>query len=352
MKNIDVKNIELLSPAGSFECVKSAISGGADAIYMGGEKFSARAFAKSAEENSIIDSIIYTKKNGKKFYLTVNTLFKQKELKEIFLYIDPLVSEGVDAFIVQDLGVAMLLKDRYKNVALHASTQMNITSSKAVNLVRELGFSQVVLARELSLREIKEIRKEVRDDIKLECFIHGSMCYCYSGCCLMSSFIGGESGNRGRCKGPCRLPYTTRTGAKQPVGASTASPHAPYIISMKDMCALDSLANLINAGVTSFKIEGRMRKPEYVYGTTKTYRKYIDNIISNLDSSIVGAKQNVEAKQNVGESTASPLSSDKLCDFNIKNDEKYLLDLYNKGGFTNYYNEHNNVDMIQKHERN
>ena len=214
----DIMNkLELLSPAGSFECAKSAIDAGADAIYMGGAKFSARAFAKSAEENSIVDAIKLAKSNGKKFYLTVNTLFKQKELKEIFLYLDPIVNAGVDAFIVQDLGVAMMLKNKYPNVELHASTQMTISSSKAVNLVKSLGFTQVVLARELSIKEIKEIKKEVGDDIKLEAFVHGSMCYCYSGACLMSSFIGGESGNRGRCKGPCRLPYS--------VGADTIRQH-------------------------------------------------------------------------------------------------------------------------------
>ncbi len=320
-------NIELLSPAGSFECVKAAISAGADAIYMGGDRYSARAYAKSAEENKIIDSIRYVKQNGKRFYLTVNTLFKQKELEEIFLYLDPLVTEGVDAFIVQDLGVAMMLKDRYKDVKLHASTQMTITSSKAIKLVRDLGFDKVVLARELSLREIKEIRKEVKDTIELEAFVHGSMCYSYSGACLMSSFIGGESGNRGRCKGPCRLPYKTIVANKS-VGAKHRE-LAPYILSMKDMCALRNLKALIDAGVTSFKIEGRMRKPDYVEGVTRIYKKYIDNIIAEKNGNIV-------AKH--GES-------------DIEKDEQYLLKLYNKGGFTNYYEKHNGIDMIQRYER-
>ena len=316
----EIKNtIELLSPAGSFECVKAALDAGADAIYMGGAKFSARAYAKSASEDSLIDSIKLVKDNGKKFYLTVNTLFKQKELKEVFLFLDPIVDAGVDAFIVQDLGLAMMLKDKYPGVELHASTQMMITSSKAINLIKPLGFSQVVLARELSLKEIKDIKKEIGDDIKLEAFVHGSMCYCYSGACLMSSFIGGESGNRGRCKGPCRLPYS--------VGANFRSPRKgelrePYILSMKDMCALNSLQALISAGVSSFKIEGRMRQADYVFGVTKTYRKYID--------AIVGAMH---------------------CEPDLAKDEKYLLDLYNKGGFTNYYDKHNGPDMIQRYER-
>ncbi|MBR0038827.1 MAG: U32 family peptidase [Lachnospiraceae bacterium] len=309
---IVAKQLELLSPAGSFECAKAAVDAGADAIYMGGAKYGARAFAKSTSDDSIIDSIKFVKENGKKFYLTINTLFKQRELKEIFLFLDPIVDMGVDAFIVQDLGVAMLLKNKYPNVELHASTQMTITSSKAINLIKPLGFTQVVLARELSIKEIKAIKKEVGDDIKLEAFVHGSMCYSYSGACLMSSLIGGESGNRGRCKGPCRLPYR-RGEVHEP---------APYILSMKDMCALNSLSGLINAGVTSFKIEGRMRQADYVYGVTKTYRKYLDAII---DSQPVGP--------------------------NIKNDEKYFLQLYNKGGFTNYYDTHNSPDMIQRYER-
>lgn len=197
-------NIELLSPAGSFASCKAAFLAGADAVYMGGAKYGARAFARSVEENSIIEAIKLAHSLNKKIYLTINTLFKEKELKEIFLYTDSLVKEGIDAFIVQDFGVSNMLKDRYKDVELHASTQMTITSSKGVNFVKNLGFKQVVLARELSIKEIKKIKKEVGDDIKLETFVHGSMCYSYSGACFMSSFIGGESGNRGRCKGPCR----------------------------------------------------------------------------------------------------------------------------------------------------
>ena len=331
----DISNkLELLSPAGSLECAKAAIDAGADAIYMGGAKFSARAFAKSAEENSIIDAIKLAKSSGKRFYLTVNTLFKQKELKEIFLYLDPIVKAGVDAFIVQDLGVAKLLKENYENVELHASTQMTITSSKAVNLIKNPGFTQLVLARELSIKEIKEIKKEVGDDIKLEAFVHGSMCYSYSGACLMSSFIGGESGNRGRCKGPCRLPYNLSRRGEH------CEP-APYILSMKDMCALNSLSGLVNAGVSSFKIEGRMRQADYVAGVTKTYRKYLD--------AIVGADTIRQHRR--GERLRSPNRTGELREPDIKKDEKYLLELYNKGGFTNYYDKHNDTTMIQRYER-
>ena len=304
--------IELLSPAGSYECAKAALKAGADAVYMGGAKYGARAFAKSVEENKILDAIKLTKECGKKFYLTVNTLFKQKELEEIFLNLDPMVDDGIDAFIVQDLGVAMLLKKKYQNVELHASTQMTITSSKSINLLRDLGFTQVVLSRELTLKEIKKIREEVFDDVRLEAFVHGSMCYSYSGACLMSSFIGGESGNRGRCKGACRLPYNGNT----------------YLLSMKDMCAISSLQKLISVGVTSFKIEGRMRQADYVEGVTKVYRKYIDTIISNIKN-----------------------SEYKINDSEITSDEKSLLKLYDKGGFTNYYDKHNDGSMIQRYDR-
>ena len=342
--------LELLSPAGSFECAKAALDAGADAIYMGGAKYGARAFAKSTSEDSIIDSIKFVKDSDKKFYLTVNTLFKQKELKEIFLYLDPIVDAGIDAFIVQDLGVAMLIKNKYPNVELHASTQMTITSSKAVNLVKKLGFTQIVLARELSIKEIKEIKKEVGDDIKLEAFVHGSMCYSYSGACLMSSFIGGESGNRGRCKGPCRLPYSVKANI---VGANAYRAHscngnlAPYILSMKDMCAINSLSQLVDAGVTSFKIEGRMRQADYVYGTTKTYRKYLDMIISE-ESRSHSSRQQFASR---GKLREPENRRGELCEPDIKKDETYLLQLYNKGGFTNYYDKHNASDMIQRYER-
>lgn len=308
-----MNKIELLSPAGSLACAKVAIDSGADAIYMGGNKFGARAYAKSVEEDSAIDALRYAHKNNKKFYLTVNTLFKQKELKEVFAYLDPFYEENVDAFILQDLGVASIIKNRYNKVSLHASTQMNMTSSKSINLLKKLGFTQFVIARELSLKEIKEIRKEVGDEVILEAFIHGSMCYSYSGTCLMSSFIGGESGNRGRCKGPCRLAYEKNK----------------YILSMKDMSALREMEELIDASINSFKIEGRMRKEDYVESVTKTYRKYIDDIID---------------KKKNGKSIRS---SEK----DFSNDEKFLLSIYNKGGFTNYYNKHNDNSMIQYYER-
>ena len=322
-KSIDRKRLELLAPAGDFECAKVAIRAGADAIYMGGVKYGARAFAKSTTDNSLVDTIKYVKENNKKLYLTVNTLLKEKELGEIFLYIDPIANLGIDAFIVADLGVAKILKEKYKDINIHASTQMTITSSKAINLLKPMGFSKFILARELSLKEIREIRKEIGDEVELEVFVHGSMCYSYSGACLMSSFIGGESGNRGRCKGPCRLPYSID---------KNRSRNEKYLLSMKDMCAIENVKSLIVAGVNSFKIEGRMRKPEYVEGVTKIYRKYIDESIRQIEND---------------DSADKDVYNTKI----IENDKKYLLSLYNKGGFTNYFDKHNGKDMIQLYER-
>lgn len=308
------KKIELLSPAGSIDSAKAAINAGCDAIYMGGEKYGARAYAESVSEHSIVDAIRLCKEKGVKFYLTVNTLFKQVELKELFLYIEPLVNEGVDGFIVQDIGVARLLKEKYPQVELHASTQMTITSLAGVKMVESMGYDQVVLSRELSLSEIKKIRKESK--IKLECFIHGSMCYAYSGACLMSSFIGGQSGNRGRCKGPCRHGYDIDN-------------KECFVLSMKDMCALKDIKNYILMGIDSLKIEGRMRKPIYVAGITHIYRKYIDAFY--------------DAK--------SIEDYDRYCKENIDRDIDFLREVYDKGGFTNYLYKHNGADMIQMVDR-
>ena len=323
----DIKKIELLAPAGSLESVKAAIDANCDSIYMGGKKFGARAFAKSVEEDSIIEAIKLCHKNNKKIYLTINTLFKNKELCEIEKYTKDIVEANIDGFIVSDFGAAEILKKLYKDIKLIASTQMTITSSKGVNLLKKLGFEEVVLSRELSIKEIKQIKKELKEDIKLECFIHGSMCYCFSGACLYSSFIGGESGNRGRCKGPCRLPYSKNNGK--------VKNNEKYLLSMKDMCALSSLYDLIKIGIDTVKIEGRMRSEKYVYEVVKMYRKYIDSIYEYIE-------------KNEDENIVEIYKKYKL---NIDMDEKYLLNVYNKGGFTNYYNKHNDINMIQRYER-
>lgn len=305
------KKIEILSPSGSFEAAKAAVSAGCDAIYMGGSRFGARAYAESAidSDKEILKTIKYVKENGRKIYLTVNTLLKKKELKELLPYTDKLVDAGIDAFIIQDFGVAKLLKDRYKDIPLHASTQMTICSLDGVKFVEQFGFKRVVLARELSLREIELIRKNT--DIEIEVFVHGSMCYSYSGACLMSSFIGGQSGNRGRCKGPCRHEYKIQNDNKK-------GTKAEYILSMKDMCVIEYLDKLKEIGADSLKIEGRMRKPLYVAGVTYMYRKYLDKDYNVTD---------------------------------ISKDKKFLQEIYDKGGFTTYFDKHNGKDMMQLTDR-
>ena len=324
------KKIELLAPAGSIESVKKAIEANCDSLYMGGKKFGARAFAKSVEEDSIIEAIEYSHKYNKKIYLTINTLFKDNEICEIEDYTKNIVEAKVDGFIVADFGAAKILKYLYPHIPLIASTQMTVASSKSINLLEKMGFSEVVLSRELSISEIKKIKKELKNDIKLECFIHGSMCYCFSGACLYSSFIGGESGNRGRCKGPCRLPYSKNNGK--------VKNNEKYLLSMKDMCALSSLYDLIKIGIDTLKIEGRMRSEKYVYEVVKVYRKYIDSIYEYIE-------KNDEKDENTEKNIY------KNYNLNIINDEKYLLNVYNKGGFTNYYDKHNDIDMIQRYER-
>ena len=302
--------IELLSPCGNYESAISAIKAGADSIYVGGSDFGLRAYAESVKENRLVDIIKYVKDNGKKIFITINSLVKNNECEKLIHYVDELVDNNVDGFIIGDLGVYSIVRSKY-NIFVKASTQFNICSSKGIKYLDKLGFNEIILARELSFKEIKEIKKEVRD-IKIECFIHGSMCYSYSGACLYSSMIGGESGNRGRCKGPCRLEYDfTNLGI---------SKYDKYMLSMKDMCGLHYVKNLIDIGISSLKIEGRMRKPNYVYEVTKKYREYIDIIYDNIE-----------------------IDNEKII-----NDEKELLKVYNKGGFTNYFNINSNMIVRKK----
>ena len=304
------KKIELLSPVGNYESAISAIKAGADSIYVGGPEFGLRAYAKSVTENRLEDIIKYVKDNGKKVFITLNSLIKNNECDKLIKYVDELINLNVDGLIIGDLGVYNIVRNKY-DIYIKASTQLNACSSKSVKFLDKIGFNEIILARELSLKEIKEIKKEVKD-IKLECFIHGSMCYSYSGACLYSSMIGGESGNRGRCKGPCRLEYDfTNLGQNK---------NDKYMLSMKDMCGLKYLKNLIDIGISSLKIEGRMRKPNYVYEVTKKYRECIDMIYNEED-----------------------IIFDKTI-----NDEKELLKVYNKGGFTNYFESNSNMIVKNK----
>ncbi len=254
--------MEILSPAGNFEGLMAAINAGADAVYFGGNRFGARAYADNFTDEEIIKGIHLAHSFGVKMYLTVNTLIKEREFKDVIDYIDKFYKEGLDACIVQDMGLISVFKKYFPNMELHVSTQAFVTGVESVRFFKELGADRVVLARELSLKEIKEIKSQV--DIELETFIHGAMCYSYSGDCLFSSCVGGRSGNRGRCAGPCRQPYICSEYETVP----------KFMLSMKDQCTVNILPRLIDAGIDSLKIEGRMKKPEYTAFVTSIYKKY------------------------------------------------------------------------------
>ena len=264
---------ELLAPAGSRKAFQGALMAGADAVYLGGEKFGARAYAENFTQEDIVRSVREAHIFGKKVYLTLNVLTKESELEETVSFAEALYKEGLDGVIVQDTGVLRVLSQRCPGLELHASTQMSVTGPEAVRYLKELGVCRVVPARELSLSEIRLIKEE--EPVQIESFIHGAMCYCYSGRCLISSFLGGRSGNRGRCAGTCRLPYRILddAGKEIPLGRGR---EMPYPLSMRDMCVLEILPDLIDAGIDSFKIEGRMKSPHYAAGVTALYRKYID----------------------------------------------------------------------------
>lgn len=261
------KTVELLSPAGNYEAFLGALNAGADAVYLGGEKFGARAYADNFDKEQIVRALHVAHFYGKKIYLTVNTLLKEKELATLYAYILPFYEAGLDGVIVQDYGVLRYLLEHFPGLSLHASTQMAVTGVRGAALLKEWGVSRIVPARELSLKEVQKIRDEA--GVEVECFIHGAMCYCYSGQCLFSSILGGRSGNRGRCAQPCRLLYGVLDGKKQLLQNA-------YPLSLKDMCTLEYLPTLLAAGIDSFKIEGRMKRPEYAAGVTAVYRKYID----------------------------------------------------------------------------
>ena len=261
-----MSNIELLSPAGDFECLVSAVQNGANAVYFGLEKFNARVNNENFKEEELIKAIKYAKLRNVKTHLTLNILIKNNEFEEALKLVEFAYNAGIDAIIVQDLGLAKKIMELFPNLEVHASTQMTIYNLDGAKEIEKLGYSRCVLARELSIEEIKNICKNT--NIEIEVFIHGALCICYSGQCLMSSLIGGRSGNRGKCAGTCRFPYSLlKDGEEQERG---------YLLSSKDVCTLDILPELIEAGVKSFKIEGRMKSKEYVGIVTSIYRKYID----------------------------------------------------------------------------
>lgn len=317
--------MELLSPAGSFECAKAAVSAGADAIYMGGPFFSARAYAESSADGSgkqiiqgdpesdpLMQSIRYCHLHGVKVYMTVNTLMKDRELNDLKNYLLPYVRIHVDAFIVQDLGLMKMLRNIFPEVPIHVSTQCTVTGPRYARSLMEFGACRVVPARELSLKEIKAIADT---GIEVEAFIHGALCCGYSGQCLMSSFLGGRSGNRGRCAGPCRLPYEVFDGNLRRVGLDEEQ----YVLSMKDLCTLPRLTDLENAGVCSLKIEGRMKSPVYVAGVTSVYRKWLDGTYDGEE---------------------------------LSKDVARLKEIFDRGGFTDcYLDSHNGRNMLTLFEK-
>lgn len=257
-----MKKVELLSPAGNYEALKGALKAGADAVYLGGNAFGARAYADNFSKEEICEGIRYAHVLGKKIYLTVNTLVKEKELSSLYDFLTPIYESGLDGAIIQDMGVFVFIREHFPGLELHASTQMTVTGAYGASLLKREGAARIIPARELSLAEIKEIKNKAA--IEIETFVHGAMCYCYSGQCLFSSILGGRSGNRGRCAQPCRLPYRINGGAEE------------YPLSMRDICAIELIPELVEAGIDSFKIEGRMKKPEYAAGVTAVYRRYID----------------------------------------------------------------------------
>ena len=289
--------LELLSPVGDFDCLKSAVQNGADAVYFGANSFSARAFASNFDDNTLEQAINYAKIRGVKTNLTLNTLIKNNELENAISVAKRAYEYGIDAIIVQDLGLAKYLIKNFPGLAVHASTQMSIHNLDGVLELQKMGFSRVVLSRELSLEEIEYICKNSK--IEIEVFVHGALCISYSGQCLFSSIVGGRSGNRGKCAQPCRLPYELLENEK--------TIDKGYLLSPKDLCGLEFLPQLVEAGVSSLKIEGRMKTPEYVATVTRIYRKYLDLVEKNLQFKI------------------------------DEKDKQDLLQVFNRGGFSNGY---------------
>lgn len=311
------RGAEILAPAGSFESMKAAVAAGADAVYIGGNRFGARAYADNLDEDRMKEAIDYAHLHGCRIYMTVNTLVKEREMAELYSYLLPYYEQGLDAVIVQDMGVFSFVKQHFPGLDVHASTQMTVTGAPGAALIGRMGASRIVTARELSLEEIEEIYRETGAEI--ESFVHGALCYCYSGQCLFSSLIGGRSGNRGRCAQTCRLPFSVRRGKDM-----LNSKNEKYVLSLKDLCSLDILLDILEAGVFSLKIEGRMKSPRYTAGVVSVYRKYVDQYMKYGRN---GYRVDPE-------------------------DRKLLLDLFDRGGQTEgYYREHNGRDMVVLREK-
>lgn len=331
-KRMEKRKVEILAPAGSYESMVAAVNAGANAVYIGGSRFGARAYADNLDEEAMIRAIDFVHLHNCRIYMTVNTLVKEKELPELYGYLKPYYEAGLDAVLVQDLGVFSYIREHFPDLPVHASTQMTITGPEGAALMTRMGAVRIVTARELSLEEIRRIYQET--GVEIESFVHGALCYCYSGQCLFSSLIGGRSGNRGRCAQTCRLPFDVlrrldennpNENKKQKKENGVLNPgDSKYVLSLKDLCTLDILPDILEAGVYSLKIEGRMKSPRYTAGVVRLYRKYVDLYLKN------GRKgYRVDPK-----------------------DRKELLDLFDRGGQTlGYYTEHNGRDMVVCHEK-
>lgn len=273
-----MKKLELLAPAGSLEICKAVIDAGADAVYLGGNLFGARAFAKNFDREQLFEALDYAHLFDKKIFLTVNTLLKNHELeKYLYDYIEPYYKRGLDAAIVQDFGVLTFLHKHFPDLPLHASTQMSVTNQYGAHWLKSQGVTRVVTAREVSLHEIRSLYEATH--MEIESFVHGALCYCYSGQCLMSSLLGGRSGNRGRCAQPCRLAYDVVDEKN-----IRYNKNQQYPLSPKDLCTIECLPEMAEAGVFSYKIEGRMKQLEYAAGVTSIYRKYMDQYMADPKS--------------------------------------------------------------------
>lgn len=309
-------NVELLAPAGSYENFKAAVSAGADAVYLGGSLFSARAYANNFSREELLRALDYAHLHHRSVYMTVNTLLKEQELKEDLVeFLAPYYENGLDGVILQDLGAARIIRQNFPDLACHASTQMSVTGVEGAKYLKKLGFTRVVPARELCLEEIQAIYEET--GLEVESFIHGALCYCYSGQCLLSGMIGGRSGNRGRCAQPCRLEYRTQPIAVQ--NHAGRNERGRYLLSPKDMATITILPELIESGVYSLKIEGRMKSCEYTAGVVSIYRKYLDRYLEKGKEAYRVAQEDMTA----------------------------LMDLYNRGGFSRgYYKLGNGAEMM------
>ena len=345
---VQKRKSELLAPAGSYDAARAAVNAGADAIYMGGPLFSARAYAESSRKETaetdgrvssrtsriqstkldgqrqpdaeqpdmLLQSIEYCHLHGVQVFMTLNTLLKDSEYEGLDRYLESYVRAGLDAVIVQDPGVLLYVQKHFPHLQMHASTQMTVTGPYYASLLKEMGVSRIVAPRELSLQELRAIYDAT--GLELEAFIHGALCYSYSGQCLMSSVLGGRSGNRGRCAGPCRLPYEVLDEN----GRAVTDRQNGYVLSMKDLNTLDRLPDLLDAGVMSFKIEGRMKPPLYVAGVTSVYRRYLNLAAEGIPYRV------------------------------SERDQRLLSAVFDRGGSTDaYLDRHNGADMIAVREK-